>query len=317
MLSRLQSRELHPVQANLLYVFMAAGMLLQTPLFRMIFGESYSLAQYYGFTIAMEVLVIGLPAFLLLRSRGQLTAVFSPRPRLFQVLLLPPLVIAGMITISLMTLLVTLAVEKLGGVPYLSSPPMPEVGNRPLTALVFVAVAVFPALCEEIAFRGLFYHAYQPYGRIGAAVTSGVLFALMHGSPMALPGHLALGIVLGLLAFWTGSIWIPILYHLLHNGLSILASFVSGGYGGQVDATAALQEMAHPLAVTGMLAVLTMFLAIYLGLLALIYVFSRRKAAISPLSSRLPLDPLWMLLLVPALGLLVYQYLRIWVYMFQ
>ncbi|MEG0767519.1 MAG: CPBP family glutamic-type intramembrane protease, partial [Clostridia bacterium] len=58
-----------------------------------------------------------------------------------------------------------------------------------------------------------------------AILLSGCLFAFMHGSILGLPAHLLLGLVLGVLAVYTGSIWAPMLYHLCHNGLSMLIAY--------------------------------------------------------------------------------------------
>lgn len=318
MIRALRDKVLHPVQANILYLFMACGMLLQGPLFSALFGGEYTLTQYYLFTIAMELLLIGLPSFILLRSRGADAKIFSATPQAWQIALIVPLVFIGMFMISSLTALVSLLVLHLGGTPLASTPLLADPSDGPMVVLMLLAVSFVPALCEEAAFRGLVYHAYQPYGRLRAVAMSGVLFALLHGSPLALPGHLCLGIALGLLMFWTGSIWVPIIYHLLHNAFATLFSMNSGNLPGTrgLDQATALQQLNNPMALLVLAGMCTFLLALYIGLLALLYALSKRRSPLAPLPPRLELRPSWLLPLLPALALAAYQYVRMGVYMF-
>ncbi|HML45812.1 MAG TPA: CPBP family glutamic-type intramembrane protease, partial [Clostridia bacterium] len=68
--------------------------------------------------------------------------------------------------------------------------------------------------------------------RLGAGVAivlSGVVFALMHGNLAGFPAHLLLGILLGLLAWGTDCLWVPMLFHFVYNGFLTWISYrVSG-----------------------------------------------------------------------------------------
>ena len=96
--------------------------------------------------------------------------------------------------------------------------------DMPLAVSV-LAVAVTPAICEEVFFRSAMQPLYQINMRPWQAIIIvGALFGLMHGQIYALPGHLFLGIMMSALVYFTGSVWTSMLYHLLHNFISVMAT---------------------------------------------------------------------------------------------
>lgn len=96
-------------------------------------------------------------------------------------------------------------------------------------SVVLVAIAVIPPVCEELCFRGFLFGALRQ--RMGGWATV-LLTALAFGSfHLLVAGTLAierflpstiLGIVLGAMALWSGSVWPGMVFHVLHNGLVIL-----------------------------------------------------------------------------------------------
>ncbi len=93
--------------------------------------------------------------------------------------------------------------------------------GAPLLGL-WLALAVAPAVAEELAFRGvvlgLLRRRLAPLAAVGL---SAVLFGLLHGSVFRLLPTTALGLVLGLLALRTGSIWPGVVAHALTNGIAV------------------------------------------------------------------------------------------------
>ena len=92
------------------------------------------------------------------------------------------------------------------------------------------ALAVTPAICEELLFRG--YVQRQAERRLGVLwgiVFSGVVFGFYHLSlSQALPLSV-LGIYLAYLAWRTGSLWIPIAAHFTNNALAVaLGAYAAG-----------------------------------------------------------------------------------------
>lgn len=89
--------------------------------------------------------------------------------------------------------------------------------------LLLVTIAVTPAICEEILFRGLLARAYAATMRRGATcVLVGVLFGLFHGlaSLQTIPAAL-LGMAITWLALATGSLWPAVLCHFLFNATTV------------------------------------------------------------------------------------------------
>lgn len=95
------------------------------------------------------------------------------------------------------------------------------VRSLPELLLGLLAIALAPALCEELFFRGFaFTGLYAHYGPRMAVPGTALLFALAHFNPWQLPALLLFGLFLGLLAYWTHSIYPAILAHLINNLIS-------------------------------------------------------------------------------------------------
>ena len=88
----------------------------------------------------------------------------------------------------------------------------------------FVTVAIVPAICEEILFRGVILTHLLPYGRTVAIIGSGLLFGLMHGNPLQLFYTSLLGVVLGYVYLKTRSIAVCMVLHFVNNSISVLQS---------------------------------------------------------------------------------------------
>lgn len=95
------------------------------------------------------------------------------------------------------------------------------------TGFLFVALALTPALCEEVLFRGYLQRQVErSWGAIASIVLVGVLFGLYHlRLSQALPLSL-LGVYLGFVVWATGSLWAGVLVHLLNNGFAVAATAV-------------------------------------------------------------------------------------------
>jgi sodium transport system permease protein len=89
-------------------------------------------------------------------------------------------------------------------------------------------VAVLPAVCEELAFRGFILSGLRHLGhRWRAIVYTAVLFGLVHGVFQWQVVACLVGVVIGYVAVQTGSILPCILFHMLHNTLMLVSSRLS------------------------------------------------------------------------------------------
>ncbi len=98
-----------------------------------------------------------------------------------------------------------------------------ELSDLPF-AVILLTLAVAPAVCEELLFRGFVMSALKR-SAWGAVGLSAVAFGLMHvltSNVLAVERFLPttfIGLVLGLVAWRTRTIWPSVLVHVLHNGL--------------------------------------------------------------------------------------------------
>jgi len=88
--------------------------------------------------------------------------------------------------------------------------------------ILIVALALGPALSEEIVFRGLIGRGLlQRYGVVVAVGLTTLLFAAAHMFPPHALATIPLGIFLHLVYLATGNLWLPIWLHFLNNALSV------------------------------------------------------------------------------------------------
>jgi membrane protease YdiL (CAAX protease family) len=91
-----------------------------------------------------------------------------------------------------------------------------------------VLIAVLPAIGEELLFRGVIQKLFwQWFGNIHAAIImAAVVFSFFHLQFYGFFPRVALGIVLGYMFYWSGSLWVPILAHFFNNGMAVTAEYL-------------------------------------------------------------------------------------------
>ncbi len=163
------------------------------------------------------IAALTLPLLFLLRAPvGTPPVTFAVRDRRawLSLLLLPAFVLlTAAISLGSSTLLTAL------GLPVSGATPMPTLAGAILLD------AFLPALCEELFCRGAIFSALRPMGRRTAVLGSALLFGLMHISLAQLPYAFAAGALLALLYELSGSLLLPMLFHLGNNLLSLLIHF--------------------------------------------------------------------------------------------
>ena len=97
--------------------------------------------------------------------------------------------------------------------------------------------AVLAGICEEFFFQGALQPLLMNWTRnphVGILLTA-LIFSALHFQFYSFIPRFLLGLYLGYLFYWSRSLWLPILAHVLHNALSILVDFTLQGRGIDTD----------------------------------------------------------------------------------
>jgi membrane protease YdiL (CAAX protease family) len=107
--------------------------------------------------------------------------------------------------------------------------------------VLVAAIAIAPAVCEELVLRGMVLPSLL-LGGPAAVVISAALFALIHLDPYRSAFTFALGLALGVLRLRSGSLLAPVLAHALVNTITFVAApftdDTSGGLARAVQSSA-------------------------------------------------------------------------------
>jgi hypothetical protein len=91
-----------------------------------------------------------------------------------------------------------------------------------------LVIALIPAIGEEVFFRGLFQrHLIELFKNKHIAIfVTAFFFSAFHFQFLSFIPRLFLGIVLGYLYVWSGSIWLNITAHFTNNAIAVVAYYV-------------------------------------------------------------------------------------------
>ncbi len=90
-----------------------------------------------------------------------------------------------------------------------------------------LAIAVVPAIVEELYFRASLQKIIMDWSGkpFVAIVVTAILFSAFHFSYFGFLSRMSLGIVLGLIYYYTKTIWLPILMHFINNAIGVSALY--------------------------------------------------------------------------------------------
>jgi len=90
---------------------------------------------------------------------------------------------------------------------------------------ILLVMAVAPAICEELAFRGFILSGLRHMGHKWAAIIiSSLFFGATHGLLQQSLAACVVGVVIGYLVVQSGSLWTGVIFHLVYNSLSLTLS---------------------------------------------------------------------------------------------
>ncbi|MEO6134619.1 MAG: CPBP family intramembrane glutamic endopeptidase, partial [Ginsengibacter sp.] len=95
-------------------------------------------------------------------------------------------------------------------------------------AMSMLIIGVLPGIFEEVLFRGGIQNIFTRWTKNPwvAIIATSIIFSIIHLSYYGFFVRFALGIILGLVFYYSGSLWLAIILHFLYNGLQVTALYV-------------------------------------------------------------------------------------------
>ena len=93
--------------------------------------------------------------------------------------------------------------------------------------LSIISLAVIPAVCEEILYRGMVARAFSRKSYVFAIFMGAFMFAIMHGNPIQFVHQFMLGILCCVVYFTTGSIYASMIIHFTNNLIAVVGSYIT------------------------------------------------------------------------------------------
>ena len=94
--------------------------------------------------------------------------------------------------------------------------------------IALVIIGIFPAVGEELVFRGLLQNKLQTATRNAhlAIWISAIIFGAFHMQFFGVVPRILLGALFGYIYLYSGNIWYPILAHFVNNGLAVIIMYL-------------------------------------------------------------------------------------------
>jgi len=94
-------------------------------------------------------------------------------------------------------------------------------------------IALLPGIFEEVCFRGGLQNILMRWlkGPWIAILLTAFIFSIIHISYYGFLVRFALGVILGLVFYYSGSLWLSIIFHFLYNGVQVTALYLMNNQG--------------------------------------------------------------------------------------
>jgi len=102
-----------------------------------------------------------------------------------------------------------------------------NINSFPKYIISLIVIGLLPGLFEEVAFRSGVQNLLTKWfkGPVIAIILTSILFSLVHTSYYGFLVRFALGVILGLVFYYSGNIWLSVLFHFLYNGIQVTALY--------------------------------------------------------------------------------------------
>lgn len=135
--------------------------------------------------------------------------------------------------------------------------------------LMLSALAVTPAVCEELAMRGVALSGYKNVPIVKAAVINGLFFGFMHLNPQQFLYTFVIGAVFACFVRYTGSLSSSILGHFIINGVQVSWYYLAKMIPEEIMDAAA--EQAEETSIVGALILLAVISAVLMPIFIILF----------------------------------------------
>jgi uncharacterized protein len=90
-----------------------------------------------------------------------------------------------------------------------------------------IVIAIIPAIGEELLFRGVIQKLFTELANSKgfAVILTAILFSALHMQFFGFFPRFALGIMLGFLYVWSGSLWVSVTAHFINNAMAVILTW--------------------------------------------------------------------------------------------
>ena len=132
-------------------------------------------------------------------------------------------IIVSIPIISVIQMICSFAVEKIGlGADVSSSIGLFNYSGKLATILLFIQIAILPAIFEELFVRKGVFGILRKKGAIFAVIVSALVFATIHMNISQFIFAFLVGIVFGIVREKTGKLYPTMILHFLNNGIAVI-----------------------------------------------------------------------------------------------
>lgn len=172
---------------------------------------------YFILTLFLDLTMIGLFFYF---KKGKTNHVFS-KPKTNKIFIYILIAIASFLSLYPIVVCFDSLLIKLGVTP--STIPY-ELNTKNFIISIF-SLVIFPAVCEELLFRGIIFNGLKKHGKIFSITITALMFTIFHMSISQTIYPILMGLLLTVIMYKENNIYYCIAVHLINNFLSLSLSY--------------------------------------------------------------------------------------------
>lgn len=165
-----------------------------------------------------------------------------------------------------------------------------QLNTMPLIFSLFI-IAITPAICEEIAFRGAFASGYDKVNIRKAVLMNGLMFAFLHLSGQQFLYAFVMGVLFAYIVYITNSIFSSMIIHFVFNGSQLILARIAQALDNTLveSQIAESQILQQSIILYSVLTIITIPI-LYIILKLLIYINRNNKKVPNEITSNSKID---------------------------